>query len=131
MSSIKANNSQQKAMTKNIPSTALKGRQYVSPGRSFALRSAGLGRSQCFVKVHGRSSTTTKNYYSRSDPADLSAKMFNCSRSSAFPALAFFIHGATFFLSFPNLGSFLYTCFQKMSSPLDQFHQLLSFQAKG
>ena len=37
-------------MTKNIPSTALKGRQYVSPGRSFALRSAGLGTSPILTK---------------------------------------------------------------------------------
>ncbi len=33
-------------MTNSFPSTALKARQYVSPGRSFALRSAGLGSSQ-------------------------------------------------------------------------------------
>ncbi len=33
-------------MTNSFPSTALKERQYVSPGRSFALRSAGLGSSQ-------------------------------------------------------------------------------------
>jgi hypothetical protein len=42
--------SETKSMTNNFPSPALKGRQYVSPGRSFALRSAGLGSSQFSIK---------------------------------------------------------------------------------
>ena len=39
-----------KPMTNSFPSPVLKGRQYVSPGRSFALRSAGLGTSPFLTK---------------------------------------------------------------------------------
>ena len=37
-------------MTNIFPRTAQKGRKYVSPGRSFALRSAGQGRNPLWTK---------------------------------------------------------------------------------
>ena len=70
------------------------------------------GYKSVFVKVHGRSSSTTNNNCYASDPADLSANLFNYSRSS--PVHCSLINPWSYiFYPFPKLGSILYTCFQK------------------
>ena len=81
-----------KSMTINFPSIALKGRQYVSPGRSFALRSEGLGRNPLLTK------STVAPTKTRTATA-LRATLLNNQVNPKLLAIAIAIalHGATFF----------------------------------